>query len=225
MLACVSNLPPHSLSRRITPVTQYAKSPKLRTGAKPHVPLIHLDQRSPVSTKSLLHRQLDDPHTVGMHLIVSKNDLHHNLALGTDLLWEHHKKNGAPKPPNPAALAQSRKHAATSQAESHRVDDEEEMDVDDGDGEGETELHAVYKPATQMKFYSTSAWHYILDRARHHSRLAATVDGFPDRLSMLSTYADEYLTQAMSEYEERGVKFDKGLFAKYGYEMGILVCT
>lgn len=157
-------------------------------------------------------------------LISENNFPSHRLGLGTDLLREHQKKNGAPKPPNPVSLAQSRKDAATDEAEGHRVDDDA-MVVDDenGDGEGETELHAVYRPATQMKFYSTSPWHYILDRARQHSRLAASVDGFPDRLAMLSEYADEYLEQAMSEYEDRGVKFDEGLHVKYGYEMKILV--
>lgn len=112
------------------------------------------------------------------------------------------------------------------------AEEEEEGDVDDED-EDEVEVEVereetgrvVHKLATYMKFYSTSPWRYILERARNHSRLAAVADGFPDRLAMLDTYGDEYILQAMEEYNERGVRFDKHLFTKYGYEMKILVCT
>jgi hypothetical protein len=103
-------------------------------------------------------------------------------------------------------------------------EEEEEGEEEDED----FEPRVINRAAIYMKFYATFPWYYILDRARHLSCLAAVVDGFPDCLAMLDFLGDEYLNQAMSEYEERGVNFDQGLYEKYGYEMKVLVsvrCT
>ncbi|KAH7921357.1 hypothetical protein BV22DRAFT_1132338 [Leucogyrophana mollusca] len=126
-----------------------------------------------------------------------------------DVLQEHQRKNGAPRPPDPAVLNKVRRRAARASPELGDISDADivaQPKPKRARYSKNSPANIVPKPS-QGSFY-TPQWRDILDRGKAISRCESINHPFPARDVFIRGPGIEYLTEAITEAEEAGVLYE-----------------
>ena len=124
-----------------------------------------------------------------------------------DVLSEHQRRNGVPRAPDPSYL-ESRAGGGSGPS----VTDTDTKTRNNNNGD-----------PTTLKYYSPM-WKAVLNRARFLSRLDIVTDNaFPERHVYLSSKPNEFIAQAIAEFQEDGMPHDELFLREHQRHMGDFV--